>query len=149
MKFDDVKTYLNSGNVIFSTDELDTKLLKQKIENMLEKQFAFDIPVVILEKETLNDLLTHAPDWWGNEDKDIYDNLIFLIPPANYSDVSLKLGPPKDDLEKIEVYKNTIFWSFVRKECRKTNWWSKTANPNIASHLTIRTANTIRKIVEM
>ncbi|NFT06183.1 DUF1697 domain-containing protein, partial [Clostridium botulinum] len=35
------------------------------------------------------------------------------------------------------------------KDYQKTNWWSKTAKANISSKLTIRTANTVRKIVEM
>ena len=55
----------------------------------------------------------------------------------------------KEGLEKIEKYKETVFWSFSRKDYQKTNWWSKTASANISSNLTIRTANTVRKIVSM
>ena len=50
---------------------------------------------------------------------------------------------------KIENYDNVIFWSFNRKEYRKINWWSKTASIDISNRLTIRTANTIKKIVKM
>lgn len=51
--------------------------------------------------------------------------------------------------EQMQDYKNEIFWSFSRKNYQKTNWWSKTASANIGSQLTIRTANTVRKIVGM
>ena len=75
--------------------------------------------------------------------------IIFIIPPAKFSDVYDEIGEPKKELEKIADYKDVIFWSFSRKDYQKTNWWSKTANANIGSKLTIRTANTVRKLVDM
>lgn len=60
-----------------------------------------------------------------------------------------EIGEPKPELEKIKDYKDVIFWSFSRKDYQKTNWWSKTASVNISTKLTIRTANTVRKIVGM
>lgn len=64
-------------------------------------------------------------------------------------DVYNEIGEPKKELEKIENYKEVIFWSFSRKDYQKTNWWSKTASANISAKLTIRTANTVRKIANM
>ena len=71
------------------------------------------------------------------------------LPPAKFSDVYDEIGEPKKELEKVSDYKEVIFWSFSRKDYQKTNWWSKTANTNIGSKLTIRTANTVRKLVDM
>lgn len=149
LAFEQVRTYLNSGNVIFSSDEDDTRKFTQQIEVMIKKQFDLDIPVFVISKELLEDILYNAPDWWGNTDKEIYDNLIFIIPPATFSDVYNEIGEPKRELEKIKGYKEAIFWSFSRKDYQKTNWWSKTASANISIKLTIRTANTVRKIVGM
>lgn len=144
--FEEVKTYLNSGNVIFSSDEDDIEKLTGQIETVIKDQFGLDIPVFVIAKEKLEDILHNAPDWWGNDNKEIYDNLIFIMPPATFSDVYNEIGEPKEELEKIKDYKETVFWSFSRKEYQKTNWWSKTANSDISSKLTIRTANTVRKI---
>ncbi len=146
--FQDVKTYLNSGNVVFSSKD-DTDSLTNRIEEMIKGRFALDIPVFLLPKEALEDILHNAPAWWGNTDKAIYDNLIFIIPPATFSDIYDAVGEPKEGLEKIAGYKETIFWSFSRKEYQKTNWWSKTAEANISPKLTIRTANTVRKLVAL
>ena len=87
LAFVEVKTYLNSGNVIFSSDEDNIRKLTDKIEEMIKNQFGLDIPVFVLSREALEDILQNAPDWWGSEDKEIYDNLIFIIPPAAFSDV--------------------------------------------------------------
>ena len=101
-----VKTYLNSGNVVFSSEELE-------------------------------DILQHAPDWWDDENKDIYDNLIFILPPLTFTDVLREIREPKEGLERVMDYKNAVFRSFVRKDYQKTNWWSKTASSDVAGKLTI------------
>lgn len=149
LNYKDVRTYLNSGNVIFSSAETDAVRLTNKIEEMIKNRFGLDIPVFVIPKEELEDILHHSPDWWGGESKEIYDNLIFIIPPAIFEDVYSEIGEPKEDLEKIKDYKEAVFWSFSRKDYQKTNWWHKTASANISSNLTIRTANTVRKIVDM
>ena len=145
----EVKTYLNSGNVIFSGGETDTIRLTSQIEAMIKERFLLHIPVFVISQEELKDILHHAPHWWGDDNKEIYDNLIFMIPPATFQDVYHEIGEPKEGLERIQEYKEAIFWSFNRKDYQKTNWWPKTAKANIRSKLTIRTANTVKKIVKM
>ena len=147
--FKEVKTYLNSGNVIFSSNEDNMGNLTNQIEARIKDRFGLDIPVFVTSKTGLEDILNHAPVWWGNENKEIYDNLIFIMPPAAFADVWDEIGEPKEGLEKIKDYKEAIFWSFSRKDYQKTNWWPKTAGANISNKLTIRTANTVRKIVGM
>ena len=147
--FTEVKTYLNSGNVIFSSNEDDIAGLTNQIEIMIKRQFGFDIPVFVIAKEALEDILYNAPDWWGNGDEKTYDNLIFIMPPATFADALNEIGEPKEELEKIRDYKGAVFWSFSRKDYQKTNWWPKTASTNISSKLTIRTANTVRKTIGM
>ncbi len=147
--FTEIKTYLNSGNVIFSSSKTNKENITRQLETMLKDRFDFDIPIVVIPKEQLKDILHNAPEWWGNEDKEIYDNLIFIIPPTTFTDIFNKIGEPKYELEKIKNYKNAIFWSFSRKDYQKTNWWPKTANASIRNSLTIRTANTVKKIAAM
>ena len=137
------------GNVIFSSDEDDSRKFTNQIQEMIKNKFDLDTPVFVISSEELADIVYRAPNWWGNENKDIYDNLIFIMPPATFRDIYDEIGELKEELEKIKEYKDTIFWSFSRKDYQKTNWWSKTASANISSQLTIRTANTVRKIVGM
>lgn len=149
LDFSEVKTYLNSGNVAFSSDEDNIEVLTSQAEMIINRQFGLDIPVFVISKEKLEDILQNAPEWWGDENKEIYDNLIFIMPPATFSEVWGEIGEPKEELEKIKEYREAVFWSFSRKDYQKTNWWPKTASANISSKLTIRTANTVRKIVGM
>lgn len=142
-------TYLNSGNVIFSSAVDDKNILSNKIISMIKDEFALDIPVFIILQEELREILKNAPAWWGDDNKEIYDNLIFLMPPLSYEEFYHVIGSPKEDYEKVYNYNNAIFWSFSRKEYQKTNWWRGTASSKVSDKITIRTANTIRKIIDM
>ena len=111
-------------------------------------KFHLEIPVFIMTASELKDIFVNAPDWWGTDNREIYDNLIFIIPPVTYDDVYSVLGNP-NEYEKIQEYKNHIFWSYRLKDYRKTNWWSRTASTDIRYSITIRTATTTRKILEI
>ena len=117
--FNEVRTYLNSGNVAFSEDEEKVGSLSKKIEAVIKNQFGFEIPVFVIAQEALENILRNAP------------------------------GEPREGLEKIQDYNEAVFWSFSRKDYHKTNWWSKTASAEIGKKLTTRTAGTVRKIVGM
>ena len=72
-----------------------------------------------------------------------------VMPPATFAEVYSEIGAPKEGLERIQEYHGAIFWSFDRAKYQKTNWWSKTASADISRQLTIRTANTVRKLIEL
>ena len=90
--FSDVRTWLNSGNVVFSGEETEPAALTGQIEGMIQRRFGLEIPVFVLPQEELADILRHAPDWWGTEDPEVYDNLIFILPPASFQDVYREIG---------------------------------------------------------
>lgn len=147
--YDDVLTHLNSGNVVFSTDKNDETVLADKIKYMIQEQFSLDIPVFVILQEKLQDILCNAPDWWGTDNKGIYDNLIFVMPNFTAEIIAEKIGEPTKELEQIYIYNNVIFWSFDKAKYAKANWWKKTASIGIGEAITIRTANTLRKIAKI
>lgn len=149
LPFHEVKTYLNSGNVIFSTSETNISGITSSIESMIKKIFDLNIPVLVISQKSLQNALQKEPSWWNSKNKDIYDNLIFILPPVTFKDVYGNLGRPNDQHERIENVENFIFWSFDRKNYQKTYWWAKTASSIISTQLTIRTANTVKKIINL
>lgn len=145
--FCQVVTYLNSGNVVFSSDD-NAADIKSRVETMIDKEFGLQIPVHIISCDYLQDILLHAPQWWGTDDASKYHNLIFIMSQDTAEDICNAVGEPSQDLEEICVYKDVIFWTFDRNKYSKCNWWKKTAAPNVAGKLTIRTAKTVRKLVD-
>jgi uncharacterized protein (DUF1697 family) len=59
--FQNVTTYLQSGNVIFSGKEIDTNELEQKISRQIEKEFGFDVSVIVLSLDNLKRILDNNP----------------------------------------------------------------------------------------
>ncbi len=147
--FKNVVTYLNSGNVIFECDADDKGIIRQKIKEIVRKEFRLEIPILILIEIEHEDALNNRPKWWDAGDKEVYNNLIFIIPPANYSEIYGVVGEPSENIDKIENYKNYIFWSFDLKNYKKSNWWIKTASNGIKDKITFRTANTIKRVLEI
>lgn len=148
-KYKNVSTYLNSGNVLFESDITNKESIMKDIKNIIKKRFNLEIPVFIMSSLELFDLLDNSPSWWGTNNKKIYDNIIFIIPPTKYEEVYNTLKNPTKDIDKIKEYNNFIFWSYDLENYRKSNWWIKTASTSIKDSITIRTANTIKKLLEM
>lgn len=148
-KYQNVSTYLNSGNVIFENNIDNKEYIMKDICKIIKDKFNLEIPVFVMTQSELEDILNNSPEWWGTDNKEIYDNLIFIIPPTKYEEVYNTIGSPKEDIEKIKEYNNFIFWSYDLKKYRKSNWWSKTASTNISDKITIRTANTMKKVLEI
>ena len=59
--FTEVRTHLNSGNVIFSGEEA----LAGRIQAMIRERFGLDVPVLVVTQAWLEDIFNQAPDWWG------------------------------------------------------------------------------------
>ena len=146
---ENVRTHLNSGNIIFDCPDSDPGAIADAIHMMIEEKFGLGIPVLVIGQDELKRILEAAPDWWGNDDRKIYDNLIFVFPQYSLQEVCDRIGEPSEGLERIQLHERVIFWSFDLARHAKANWWKKTAMNGIGEMMTIRTANTSRKIAEM
>lgn len=143
-----VKTHINSGNVIFKSDFKSFEQIQEHLETILNERFSFKIPVKILTVNDLEYVVNHAPIWWDQTNKEQYHSAIFVIPPADQSEILSVMGEPNHDLEQVQVGENVIYWSATLKTYSKSRW-SKTASTSINTKVTIRTANTLIKLLEL
>ena len=77
--------------------------LQNEIRLLIKDRFELDIPIFIISQELLKDIVNHAPDWWGNDGKEIYDNHIFLMPPLSYEISATKSAVLKRGIEIISL----------------------------------------------
>ncbi len=145
--FLEVKTYINSGNVIFKSEIIDTLELIKICEKIIEDKFDLKIPVTVISSNQLTNVLNNAPAWW-NIDKQAVNYAIFLIEPITIEEVFNAVGEIKPEYEKIEYYDNVIFWTAPLKTFSKTRW-SKIASSSINNNVTIRNSNTVTKLSMM
>lgn len=147
-KYANVVTYLNNGNVILDSDK-EKEYIINDIHSIIKENLKLDIPIYAITHMELKGVLEHSPEWWGTDNKEIYDNLIFIMSPKTYEIIYNCVGEPSKDIDKIKEYNNVVFWSFDLNNYRKSNWWVKTASTDIKDQITIRTANTIKKLLQL
>lgn len=148
LDYSNVITYLNSGNVILESEE-NEDIISSNIHNMILNEFNLNIPIFIISYFELKELVGNAPIWWGTNNKEIYDNIIFIIKPFKTNEVTNELGDLNKEIEQKENYKNNIFWSYNLNNYRNSNWWSRSAQGKVKDMITIRTANTVKKLLEI
>lgn len=59
--FTDVKSYINSGNIIFETDEMDDNELSAKITEAITETFSFNIKVMTRKISEIESLVKNNP----------------------------------------------------------------------------------------
>lgn len=61
LKFQNVQTYIQSGNIIFENKSTPTETLSKKISTAIEKQFGFSVPVLTLTVDELKQTISKNP----------------------------------------------------------------------------------------
>lgn len=78
MGFSHIKTLLNSGNVVFTTDSTEIATVEAQMTEVLEKKFGFPIPVIIRKMEDIQQLVADNPFKAVEVHKDIRLYVTFL-----------------------------------------------------------------------
>lgn len=80
MNLENVKTYIQSGNVIFETPEKDGDRLSEKIERELQKSFGFEIKTMPRTFDELEEIVRHNPFKAPEEGAKIYVSFLSAAP---------------------------------------------------------------------
>ena len=145
--FENVSTYINSGNVIFETAPTDDAVLVEKCEAAIEEKFGFTVRLAVISAAELHDSMKHAPKWWG-ETADERHNALFVIAPTTAEEVVDAVGEIRPEYEKMGHHGRIIFWTAAIKTISRTRW-AKIVGTKPYQNVTIRNANTARKLIEL
>lgn len=145
--FQNVVTYINSGNIIFSSNRIDEEKLTKECERLICNKFKMNIPVFVIAFHDLLTALHHAPSWWDQE-KDAKHNAIFVLPSVTVDEVFQEIGETKPEYEKVDYYGRVVFWSAPIQTFSRTRW-SKVVGSSVYDSITIRNANTVKRILQL
>lgn len=140
----DVCTYINSGNILFSAEENEPIALQNIIRQAIADEFGLDIPVAVISATDYAETMSNAPAWWGDAG-DCKHNAIFVIAPADTNALVQQVGC-KPEYEQVDCHGRVIFWSAPLKTFSRTKW-SKVASSSAYGAITIRNANTAKKML--
>jgi uncharacterized protein (DUF1697 family) len=140
-----VVTYLNSGNVVFESDE-DPLELSQSIERELEKAFGQKVPVLIRTSKEVSAIAKSIPkNWQGDETQQTY---VAYLPDDIASPQLVSELPVKHQYMTIRYAHKVIIWN-IKKENFNRSQITKIATHKSYGRMTIRNVNTARKLAEL
>jgi uncharacterized protein (DUF1697 family) len=146
--FNNVTTYINSGNIIFDSTITDETVLKGLCEEKITEDFGLDIPVCVITAADLREALAHAPTWW-NTATDAKHDAFFVIPPMTAEKLCAHVGAVKEDYEKISYFGKVIFWSAPLATYSRTRWSKIAKDKAMYRAITVRNANTAFKLASL
>jgi uncharacterized protein (DUF1697 family) len=144
--FSDVRTYINSGNVIFKAPKASARKLELSIEPALEEKFHAPIRVIVRSLPEMKHVVQSIPAEWSDT-KTWRSNLIFLARRIDKPSI-VKALHAKPEIENVFYRKGTVFWSVRWKDLTKSGVLRVNRAP-IYKEMTIRNPNTARKIYEL
>jgi uncharacterized protein (DUF1697 family) len=81
--FRDVATFIQSGNVLFDSDDSRQAELVRQIERLLAATFNYPASIVLRSRKQLRDIVARAPAGFGTQPDRYRHDVIFLKEPLN------------------------------------------------------------------
>ena len=147
MGFTRVRTYIQSGNILFRAPEGETEQLTARVEAGLSKRFSYAARAVVLSYAEYRAILDSAPAAWG-EDAAYRHNALFTLAGTTPAEVLAGLPPVKEEMETVAAGPGVIFWSAERKRATRSAFVKLPALP-VYQQVTIRNHNTVRKLAAL
>ncbi len=108
MQFSNVKTYLQSGNIIFSYDDIEEKKLEEQISKEIEKEFGFDVPVIVLSIEKIEEIIKNNPFLKDKSKEESFMHVTFLSSKSETNNFNA-IEEKKQDNENIVFSEYAVY----------------------------------------
>lgn len=141
-----VTTYINSGNVIFTSQQTDQRKLEAEIEKVLHQTFSFPIRVVVRNFEEMQKIINSIPEKWGSQ-TEWRHNVIFLTDTIDKKGI-FKNVDLKSDTEEAKYFPGAVLWSTKTSDLSKSAMLQVNKSA-LLKEMTVRNLNTTRKIYEL
>jgi uncharacterized protein (DUF1697 family) len=143
--FDDVSTYIASGNVLFATDG-DADRLADTIEHAIEERFELPVKVVVLDRTAYGRIVRAIPKAWIGDDA-VRANIAFVRPGTDARKVVGELDPDPE-VEEVKAVKGAILWA-TRRDALNRSALRKLIAGAAYKELTVRNLNTTLKLQKL
>jgi uncharacterized protein (DUF1697 family) len=142
----DVRTYINSGNVMFSTRATDAQQLAARLENALEQHTGMAIKVLVMDHKTLKQMIDAIPRQWV-DDKTMRTYVLLLWKELDDRNILERL-PVKPGVDELMYTPGAVVWRVDRENVGRSQMNRIVGTP-LYKKITIRSANTMRKLNEL
>jgi uncharacterized protein (DUF1697 family) len=145
--FEDVVTYIQSGNVLFRATGSGSALTR-RIETMLTKTFDhYQAWAVVRSHAQMRSIVDKAPKGFGKDPQVYLYDVVFLKEPITAS-AALKKVPTKEDVDEIHAGRRVLYFSRLKSRATQSRL-NRVASLPIYKDTTIRNWNTTTRLLRM
>jgi uncharacterized protein (DUF1697 family) len=141
-----VTTYIQSGNIVFSSDDADPRHIEADLEQRIEAEFGFAVPVVVRAADEYRAIIAAAPSGFGGPDHRC--DVIFLKHPLGADEAFAALPKPREGVDQSWIGPGALYFSRLTALASKSRLSGIASSP-IYPRITIRNWNTTTKLAEL
>src|SRR6266498_5352480 len=143
----DVRTYIQSGNVLFSIAGTNQAKLTKQIEDALSKTFNYALRVVVRSRKQMKDIVTQAPKGFGSDPASYRYDVIFLKEPLTAAK-AMKSVTTREGVDQAFAGKGVLYFSRLISKAAQSHLTRIITMP-VYQSMTIRNWNTTIKLLNM
>jgi uncharacterized protein (DUF1697 family) len=145
--FEDVATYIQSGNVLFTAPTTPAGELTRRIETMLADAFDYVPTVVLRSRKQMRAVVDRAPAGFGADPAKYRYDVIFLKEPLG-AKVAMRSVPTNPAVDTAHVGTGVLYFSRLEAKATQSRL-SRIISSPIYPSVTIRNWNTTTKLLSM
>ncbi|MEH7110523.1 DUF1697 domain-containing protein [Bacillus sp. JJ1764] len=136
-----VKTYIQSGNILFESDE-ESRSLTRRLEDEISKTFGFPVPVVLRTATELNEIIQNCPYTLSSLDEGESVHVAFLAEEPSPEGVN-QLSSFQNEKERFQIIGKQVYL-FFQISFRDSKLAAKLSKLGV--HATVRNWKTVMKL---
>jgi uncharacterized protein (DUF1697 family) len=144
--YDNVSTFIASGNVLFETPERNAAKLESALERALEKRFGLPIVVVVRSRAEFARVVKAVPAAWIGA-KELRVNVAFLRRTRDGRALARELQP-REGVDELVATKSALIWA-TRRDALTRSGMQELIRGAMYKEMTVRNLNTTLKLHEL
>lgn len=143
----DVITYIQSGNVVFSSKESNATKITDQLESALSKTFNYKSRLVLRSQQQMKAIIAKAPRGFGTK-PDLYRyDVIFLKAPLTAAK-AMKSVVTKEGVDEAYAGSGVLYFSRLISRASQS-YLSRVVSMPVYQDMTIRNWNTTTKLLAL
>jgi uncharacterized protein (DUF1697 family) len=144
--FNDVRTYIQSGNIIFSSAEKNTGKISTRLEDCFSKNLKIESKIIVRNQLQFKAIVSSAPPVWDTS-KDLRCYIAFIKEPLTAGDVMDRIKP-KEGVDFMQAGRGAVYMSTLLSGLTRSGF-TKMVGTDIYKEITIRNYNTAKKMMDL
>lgn len=147
MDFNNVETFIASGNVIFDTDAEDKKKIEKKIEEHLKSELGYEVKTFIRTPNELKDIINFRPFKTIDHTLKVNTLMIAFLPETPLPGAQKNLQVFKTETDDFLINGTEVYW-LTGKKISDSKFSGALLEKTLGMPSTMRNSTTVRKIAE-